>query len=249
MNCSLSFCITCKNRIHQIKQTLKKNLDDNISYKDIIEFVLVDFGSTDGLKEWILSNFQQELLSGYLRYLYTDELPFWHASIAKNTAHAHARNNILVNLDCDNYTGEMGGYLVIQTFVKHNFNIVFHQFSGTFGDGSFGRISMLKNHFHEAGGYDEALEPMAYEDNDLILRLRKLNLTYIGNPDPNYNLAIKNDRSESIRYTKGTHSWREMLRMNEIKSKTNISRGKIIANDRNYGIRENIVDVNASLTS
>ena len=118
---SLSFCITCKNRIHQIRQTLQKNLDDNRSHQDMIEFVLVDFGSTDGLKKWILSNFYQELSSGYLRYYYTDELPLWHASIAKNTAHSLARNNILVNLDCDNYTGRMGGNFVIQTFIKHNF--------------------------------------------------------------------------------------------------------------------------------
>ncbi|MDR2773869.1 MAG: hypothetical protein LBC19_03840, partial [Tannerella sp.] len=74
----LSFCITCKNRIHQIKQTLRKNLDDNVLCRDFIEFVLVDFGSTDGHREWILSEFTDELDSGYLRYYYTEALPFWH---------------------------------------------------------------------------------------------------------------------------------------------------------------------------
>lgn len=44
---SLSFCITCKNRLAQIKQTLRQNLEDNRYGRDKIEFVLVDFGSTD----------------------------------------------------------------------------------------------------------------------------------------------------------------------------------------------------------
>ena len=50
---SLSFCINCKNCLHQIKETLRKNLDDNILHNDFIEFVLVDFASSDGLQNWI----------------------------------------------------------------------------------------------------------------------------------------------------------------------------------------------------
>ena len=106
---SLSFCITCKNRLHQISHTLGQNLNDNLSHREDIEFVVVDFGSTDGLKEWVISNFREHLTSGYLRYYYTDELPCWHMSTAKNTAHLLARNDILVSLDCDNYTGYQGG--------------------------------------------------------------------------------------------------------------------------------------------
>ena len=47
----LSFCITCKNRLHQISKTLPQNLKDNKN-KDI-EFILVDFSSKDGLKEYV----------------------------------------------------------------------------------------------------------------------------------------------------------------------------------------------------
>lgn len=240
---TLSFCITCKNRMHQISQTLRKNLDDNMLSRDVVDFVLVDFGSTDGLMDWILDNFHQELSSGYLRYYYTDELPYWHASIAKNTAHIHARNHILVNLDCDNYTGYMGGDFVIQTFEKHNFNIVFHQFSGMYRDGSYGRIAVLSNHFHKAGGYDETFEPMAFQDNDLILRLRKLGLTYINNSHPRFSSAIQNDKSEGLRYTGSTTPYQEMFQKNYEKSRRNIMTGKWVANDQKYGIRENIINV------
>ena len=213
----LSFCITCKNRLHQIRHTLRKNLDDNMLCRSFIEFVLVDFGSTDGLKDWVLDNFSQELSSGYLRYYYTDELPFWHASIAKNTAHIHASNHILVNLDCDNYTGYMGGAFVIQTFVKHNFNVVFHQFSGRYYDGSYGRIS--------------------------VLSMRKLGLTYIRNSHPKYCSAIKNDKTEGLRYTGSIIPYQEMLQKNYDKSKKNLMEGKLTANNQKYGIREGIINV------
>ena len=38
----------------------------------------------------------------YLRYLRTDKLENWHASIAKNTSHCYARGNILVNFTIQN---------------------------------------------------------------------------------------------------------------------------------------------------
>ena len=121
---SLSFCITCKNRLNQIERTLRKNLDDNWLHQRYIEFVLVDFGSTDGLRDWIISMFKKELESGYLRYYYTSKLPYWHACIAKNTSHLCARNEIVVNLDCDNYTGYFGGKFVINQFYKYQMEIV-----------------------------------------------------------------------------------------------------------------------------
>ena len=41
----VSFCVTCMNRFHQINKTLPQNLKDNIDHQNMIEFILVDFGS------------------------------------------------------------------------------------------------------------------------------------------------------------------------------------------------------------
>lgn len=79
----------------------------------IDEFVLVDFGSADGLQDWIYENFIGDIRSGYLKYYYTEEMEDWHASIAKNTTHLLASNEIITNLDCDNYSGVNGGKFVI----------------------------------------------------------------------------------------------------------------------------------------
>jgi hypothetical protein len=115
---TLSFCITCKNRLHQIMQTLLQNISDNYLHHNLIEFILVDF-ATPGLWQWVKSKFHRELASGYLKYYYTEELHYWHASIAKNTAHLLAKNDILVNLDCDNYIGHNEGRRAIRYSTFH----------------------------------------------------------------------------------------------------------------------------------
>ena len=239
---TLSFCITCKNRLHQIRQTLRQNLEDNKLHQEFIEFVLVDFGSSDGLREWILSNFQKELTSGYLRYYFTDALPSWHASIAKNTAHWCAGNEIVVNLDCDNYTGYLGGKFVIEQFHEFRMEIVLHQFGGDFDDGTFGRIAVLRKYFDQIGGYDESFEPMSFHDDDLIIRLSRIGLQYLLKSDTVYNQAIANSKEEGLINTNSSKDYMSMFFSNQKLSARNLSEGRLIANHGYYGIRDNLMD-------
>ena len=244
-NVTLSFCITCKNRMWQIKQTLPQNLKDNSSMKGQVNFVLVDFGSTDGLEEWIVENFEQEIDEGYLKYYYTEELQDWHASIAKNTAHILSDSDILVNLDCDNYTGKDGGKFVLDNMVKHGiYNAVLHQFSNEYGDGSYGRIALSKRLFMSIGGYDESFEPVGYQDRDLLIRLMIAGSDLFHLGDRKYNQAIANSKEECIENTSSKLSWQEMNRKNYLLSRENITSGKIVANmDKKYiGITQNIYE-------
>lgn len=240
---TLSFCITCKNRFHQISQTLPRNLSDNEELKDSIDFVLVDFGSTDGLRDWIVSNFMHEIESGYLKYYYTEELKEWHVSVAKNTAHMLADNRILVNLDCDNYTGRNGGAFVINTMMKYGPDqTILHQFSNHFKDGSYGRIALTKGNFLSLRGYDESLMPSGYADTNLLQRFWISGGNYIHFPDRAYNQAISNTKEEGLINVSTQMSWREMNYRNLQQSKENITTGKLIANtDKEYiGIIDNI---------
>ncbi len=240
---TLSFCITCKNRFYQISQTLRKNLDDNRLHQEWIEFVLVDFGSTDGLKNWVPDNFKDDLLSGYLKYYYTEELPFWHASIAKNTAHRLATHEILVNLDCDNYTGYHGGQFVIRQFLK-NRNIIHHQFGGDVYDGSYGRISVLKKYFDRIGGYDESFGPMGYQDADLVERLKQAGLKYQLENDERFCQAIVNTKEEGLLNANVSVDFISVHNLNRQKSVQNIENGRLIANAGHYGINGAIYDHN-----
>ena len=238
----LSFCITCKNRSHQIKRTLVSNIKNNIKDKKYIEFVVVDFGSTDGLQSWIIDNFRQELDCNYLVYLYTEESNFWHMSVAKNTAHLLSSGKICVNLDCDNFTGKRGGNFILKKFNSCQKSMILHQFSGFWGDGTCGRISLLKKHFLKLGGYDESFEPMGYQDIDLLVRANKLGLKYVKESNSNYNDAIKNPKSSGTQFCNTNTSWRQMESNNRKKSKKNILENNFVANKTKevIGISENI---------
>lgn len=236
----LSFCIPCKNRFQQISRTLWKNLEDNRSQQQLIEFVLVDFGSTDGLKEWIISNFEEDLISGYLRYFYTDELLNWHSSKAKNTAHLLAQNDILVNLDCDNYTGYQGGQYIIDRFVNNRMDIVLHQFPNNLYNSSYGRISVLKKYFYRIGGYDESFELIGSEDCDLYNRLKTAGLLYIGASDHRYNTVFANSKEENQINTCYSKRFKDISNYNDKKDNQSIEIENLVANNGMFGIIKNL---------
>ncbi|MBL0741381.1 glycosyltransferase family A protein [Chryseolinea lacunae] len=209
--------------------------------KDITEFVLVDLSSKDGLQHWVLSNFKEALDEGYLRYFYTEEMPAWHASIAKNTAHYYGMGEFLVNLDGDNLIGANGSAFVLDQFLQHGEKLLLHQFDGDYQAGSYGRIGMHNKYFRHIGGYDEALEPMGHEDMDLINRLAEFGLMYRRFPDAQYIAAIKNTKEDSIKNCDSRLSWEEMEFRNSRRSCTNLLAGRIVSNQGHFGIRKNML--------
>jgi predicted glycosyltransferase involved in capsule biosynthesis len=221
----LTFCITIKNRKYQLEQTLLQNLLD--SNNKNTEFILIDFGSTDGLKEYIYNNFKEYLESKKLKYYYTDKLKYWHASIAKNTTHKYANGKYIVNLDCDNFIGKNGDNILIELF-KKNDNIIISQGDTIFGSGNSGRISLLKENFIKLGGYNEYFYPMGYQDSDLLQRAIKYGLKLI-KLNKN-NLAIKNSKIESIKNTGTNINYYKMNQLNTLISKLNIENNDLIAN-------------------
>ena len=213
----LSYCISIKNRLYQLKKTLRENIDNS---SDESEFVLIDYDSNDELKEFIYNNFSNEILSGKLTYLYTDKIKYWHASICKNTTHMKAKGNILVNLDCDNYIGTGGDQLIINEFKNSGDNIIISQTDNIMGSGNGGRISITKNNFIKLGGYNEQFYPMGYQDYDLIERAKLFGLKYI-NINKN-NTAIKNSKEDGIKNIGITMEYNKMNNVNKLLSKINI---------------------------
>jgi len=225
----ISFCISCMNRLYQIQQTLRKNINDNKDFDDI-EFIIVDFGSIDGLKEYIYIHFEEELKSGLLKYYFTDELKYWHACIAKNTTHMLATGDYLVNLDADNFVGFKGAEKLYDVLMNHTKDVIIHQTDTILGSGNSGRITMSRENFINLGGYDETFYPSGYNDPDLIKRGIKFGLKYLNWENPNYNQAIKNSKEENVKNCNISISWDQMNKLNELKSEFNIEHNEVIAN-------------------
>jgi len=243
----LSFCITSFNRFEQISLTLPKNIKHNQIFNNEVEFIVVDFGSTDGTSEWIIKNFFDELTSGYLKFFKTKPIDFWHACICKNTAHLLANGKIVTNLDCDNYVGPRGSGYVLSAFEKDGDKLLLHQFSGVPFDGSYGRISTYKAHFERIGGYNESLYPVGYEDKDLLLRLVSYGLKYKHLFDKRYCQAIPNSKEEGMKYINTDISFEEMNLHNRRMAKQNITNGILIANNKISGIKNEVYRYNPNL--
>ncbi len=240
----LSLCITCMNRFQQISETLKKNLDDNKNCKFNIEFILVDFGSIDGLKDFVLNNFSNELESNYLKYYYTEELKYWYSPIAKNTSHLLANGKYLINLDCDNFTGKNYADWIISKFKEHGDNIIIHQSLNIFGSGTMGKISISRENFIKIGGYNQNLLPMSHQDGELIKRAVKNNIKYFNFKNKEFNKTIINNKKESLKNCYGNLNYSKMMKINMIYSDFCLESKQLIAN--NYfknpilGVTQNI---------
>jgi len=178
----LAFCITCMNRLYHLQQTLKKNILDNYLPNDV-EFVLLDYNSTDGLEQWVQHTMQAHINSGILVYYKTTDPEVYHRSHSRNMAFRLANAKILCNLDADNFLGKGFAAFIIQEFATHD--TIFCTNNHSFND-TFGRVSVRSEDFMAIRGYNEALKSYGYEDNDFMNRLMKHGLQPVCFQDPEF---------------------------------------------------------------
>ena len=176
----LSFCIPVMNRLEDLRATLARNLEDNLESKGRVEFVVVCFDQDDEVEGWIKSEFKTELDDEYLRFYRADPLDFWHFGRAKSAFRELMRGRIYASLDGDNFTGFRGGEHIIEVFEAHNYQCVFHQFQGEWGDGTCGRVSLSREDYL-AYGYDESFLPRQWDELDAMLSVlaQQLDRTYV----------------------------------------------------------------------
>ena len=175
----VSFCITCKDRLFHLRETLPRNLawhqdDPNV------EFVIVNYNSGDGLQDWIRSGYGPALESSRLVHYFNPVPAEFRASHAKNQAFRLARGAILCNLDADNFTGPgFAGYVRQQLHgldflsggvIEHN------RIVATDVRGVEGRNVLPRELFWALGGFDEHFDSWGYEDSNLSERMMELGL-------------------------------------------------------------------------
>ena len=173
----ISYCTTCRGRLHHLQRTLPANMAlerDNPQ----VEFVVLDYGSEDGTGAWIRQHYAKELESGRLRYART-EAPHFEMAHAKNMAHRLATGDVLCNLDADNFLAPGYSAWLAETFRDHTDSITNHGAITTRLKGAFegkslkdtrGRIALTRENFERLHGYNEKFSHYIGGDNDLTQR-------------------------------------------------------------------------------
>lgn len=175
----IAFCTSCMNRRWQLELTLEANLEQLRGTGHFI--ALCNYGSEDGLDEFVRTRFGAQLQDGTLSYFHTRDPASFHMSMAKNLAHRLAllrRPDVLFNLDADNFV--TGATLTSVTRIfGADARAVLHNWSWNFTDGTSGRIALHREQWMRLGGYDETFLPMGVQDIDLLYRCRAAGLRYV----------------------------------------------------------------------
>ena len=135
---------------------------------DKVEFILLDYHSTDGLEEWV-KTLQNYIDIGILHYYRTDVPAHYHRSHSRNMVFRLSNAEIVCNLDADNYLGKGFAEYVLKEFESTKERILI---TSDFRNGDiFGRFCALKSDFMDIRGYNELLAGYGNEDSDLFRRM------------------------------------------------------------------------------
>lgn len=175
---SISFCTVSMNRLHHIKETLPKNISDNIGGVNI-EFVILDYNSSDGLGEWMKENMGAWIGNGLVAYYRTQDREDFDRAHSRNMAFRLSKGDIICNIDADNFTGrDFAAYLKREFSDNSNMFLCAGDVHGKDANSNvLGRISMLRRDFILTEGFDELMRNYGFEDQDLINRLERAGRT------------------------------------------------------------------------
>lgn len=197
MSYKLSFCTVSMNRLHHLKETFIRNIEDNMDY-DNIEHILLDYNSGDEMEQWV-----RQHCSGYIKdkkvvYYRTTSPQSFHRAHSKNMLIRLAEGDIICFIDADNFTGK--GYANhINTILKNNEDA----FVSTIGKrvsnnptDVLGRVCCKRLDLLKIEGYDESMADYGMEDVDLANRLELLGKKRVLLKKPQYLKAISHFNDE-----------------------------------------------------
>lgn len=182
-------------RVHHLMRTLPANLH----VAPNCEFVLLNYGSKDGMHEWVRDNIRPWINRGIVKYYRTQMPEYFVATHAKNIAHRQATGDIICNLDADNFL--IDGFVEFVTQAMNKPSIITAPTFDMFNmSGSHGKIAIRREHFYSVNGYNEDINVgWGWDDTDFQFRVKTHNdLEKIETPIK-YCRVIDHDERERVR--------------------------------------------------
>lgn len=161
-----SFCTICKGRLHTLREVFHNNMRFARYGR---EFILLDYGSTDGLGKWVKKEAGKYIEDKTLVYAKINR-KYLNLSHAKNLAHLMGCGRVLINLDADNILTEEYMLELDKAFSKGVGVTILH--TNAFSSIT-GRIAISSELFYSLKGYNESFKFYGYEDIDLVERARR----------------------------------------------------------------------------
>ena len=169
MNNLLSYCIPIMSRTVDVKETLHHNISVIEQYENYVDLNIICFDFDDNCELWINRKFRSEIDRGLIKFHRLPILPYWHFSWAKNSFKTLIEGQFYSSLDGDNYlsSDELNRTVDI---IENDRNAVIHHFSGVWGDGSSGRVT-VPTRYYKKYGYINELMPRQFDEIGLILAI------------------------------------------------------------------------------
>jgi hypothetical protein len=193
----ISFCTVSMNRLHHVKETFIKNIEDNIPYnsEDLqVEFVLLNYNSADGLDEWAKVNLSSYMNAGVVSYYSTYEPWHFDRSHSRNLVFNLANGDIICNVDADNYLGKgFSTYLASIFSLKKDKIFLTPSFRQR---DIMGKLCIEKDVYKQFRGYNEKMNGYGFEDLEFYARLVKHGVEQCFITEPAFLNAIKHSHAE-----------------------------------------------------
>ena len=239
---SISFCTTVMDRYDHLSETFIKNIIDNKQFPDC-EFVLLNYKCPDPrTDEYVKSVLAEHMESGKLTYYKYNNNggPEFYPAHARNLAIRLAQNDIVCNVDADNFTGPGFSEYVSAMF---NFENIFLR-GPVDRRGVAGRICCYKKHWEAVGGYDERFINWGVEDSDFSNRLERFGLEKKTILNEKFCMCIQHDDNTRTRHyssdIRTSYKRNKKIKDNNDKSGTvnpngsNFGHGKVLKNFTEY---------------
>uniref|UniRef100_A0A6M3ISB9 Putative glycosyltransferase n=1 Tax=viral metagenome TaxID=1070528 RepID=A0A6M3ISB9_9ZZZZ len=228
----ISICTTVMNRLGDLQKTLLKNIADNADYPHV-EFVVLDYNSSDGLGDWMRG---LEGVGSAVNYYRTTEPEYYSMAHSRNIAFKMAEGEIVVNVDADGYTN--AGFAAYLNRLANE-----QPRKAIFAKGKKmmrGRLGFYKDEFiNELGGYDEDLLGYGHDDHDLMTRAWGLGYKLMWFGGQFCGLVDNHRKHQGGNYQHS--SWKYTERRNKLLSLYNLSVGQFKANEGRHWGRAHLV--------
>lgn len=220
---TISYCLPCKNRLEDLKEALPSVMIA-ASISPPVEIIVLDYNSTDGLKDWMDAVSQVGPVT--VRRVGYHGRDTYHMAHARNLSIITAVGKIIVS-SCADVIVDESFFQVIREGFKTNEALF------ATGNNFPGVSAFLKEEFLNAGGFDERFEYYGPEDKDLNERLKRRGVLWGHYPEELLTL-IPTPRLKKTEHYR-TKSLYQMWKLMQPIFKENKANGVLVANPDGWG--------------